>query len=31
VELPDAQAHKVATVLHASISGSGRLWLSKMA
>jgi hypothetical protein len=31
VELPDAQAHKVAQVLHASISGGGRLWLSKMA
>jgi hypothetical protein len=31
VELPDAQAHKVATVLHASISGAGRLWLSRMA
>ena len=31
VELPEAQAHKVATVLHASISGGGRLWLSKLA
>jgi len=29
--LPDAQAHKVASVLHASISGGGRLWLSRMA
>ena len=31
VELPEAPAHKVATVLHASISGGGRLWLSKLA
>lgn len=29
--LPDGQAHKVASVLHASISGGGRLWLSRMA
>jgi hypothetical protein len=31
VELPDCEAHKVATVLHASISGTGRLWLSRLA
>lgn len=30
-DLTDAQAHKVATVLHASISGGGRLWLSRLA
>lgn len=29
-ELPDAQAHKVAQLLHASISGKGRLWLSRL-
>ncbi len=31
VSLPDAQAHKVATVLHSTISGGGRLWLSRLA
>lgn len=31
VSLPQAQAHKVASVLHASISGGGRLWLSRLA
>jgi hypothetical protein len=31
VNLPQGQAHKVASVLHASISGGGRLWLSRMA
>lgn len=30
-DLSDAQAHKVATTLHASISGGGRLWLSRLA
>lgn len=30
-ELSEAQAHKVAMVLHASISGGGRLWLSRLA
>jgi hypothetical protein len=30
-ELPEAQAHKVALTLHASISGGGRLWLSRLA
>ena len=30
-ELPEAQAHKVAQLLHGSISGGGRLWLSRMA
>ena len=29
-ELSDAQAHKVATLLHSSISGRGRLWLSRL-
>lgn len=29
--LPDAQAHKLITTLHASISGGGRLWLSRLA
>ena len=29
--LPEAQAHKVVSVLHASISGGGRLWLSRLA
>ena len=31
VSLPQGQAHKVASVLHSSISGGGRLWLSRMA
>jgi hypothetical protein len=31
VSLPQGQAHKVASVLHASISGGGRLWLSRLA
>jgi hypothetical protein len=31
VDLPDAQAHKVATALHSSISVDGRLWLSRLA
>jgi len=31
VNLPQGQAHKVVSVLHASISGGGRLWLSRMA
>lgn len=30
-ELTDAQAHKVALTLYASISGGGRLWLSRLA
>jgi hypothetical protein len=30
-ELQDASAHKVAQLLHASISGGGRLWLSRLA
>lgn len=30
VNLPQGQAHKVASVLHASISGGGRLWLSRL-
>lgn len=30
-ELPEAQAHKVALTLHSSISGGGRLWLSRLA
>ena len=30
-EMPTATGHKVATVLHKSISGSGRLWLSRLA
>lgn len=29
-DLSDAQAYKVATTLHASISGGGRLWLSRL-
>jgi len=31
LNLPQGQAHKVASVLHASISGGGRLWLSRLA
>jgi len=31
VELPEAQAHKVVSMLHASISVDGRLWLSRLA
>jgi hypothetical protein len=31
VSLPQGQAHKVVSVLHSSISGGGRLWLSRMA
>ena len=31
LELPEAQAHKVALTLHNTISGGGRLWLSRMA
>lgn len=30
-DLPDAQGHKVAQVLYQSISGGGRLWLSRLA
>lgn len=29
-EMPTATGHKVATVLHKSISGGGRLWLSRL-
>lgn len=31
LSLPQGQAHKVVSVLHSSISGGGRLWLSRLA
>ena len=29
-EMPTTTGHKVASVLHRSISGGGRLWLSRL-
>jgi hypothetical protein len=30
LDLPDAQAKKVATTVHATISGGGKLWMERL-